>query len=135
MVAQLLKPLTGVHSIHPRVNRMSDFFQLSLRKVIQPSEVIGIPQLRNTDSLGLIYLQTAIDDFLEIAGDGRPHLAAIEWQRQVIPEIILQFAEGVGSIAVQQFIYEDSECPDIRLRAIDAINVTLRRHIQRRSDV
>ena len=81
MIAQLLKPFTGVHSIHPRVNRMCDFFKLSLRKVKQPSEIIGIPQLRNTDPFGLIYFQAAEDDFLEVAGDGWPHLAAIEWQR------------------------------------------------------
>ena len=70
MIAQLLKPFAGVHPIHPRVNRMRNFFQLSLRKVIQPSEVVGIPQLRNADSFGLIDLQAAEDDFLEVAGDG-----------------------------------------------------------------
>ena len=101
VIAQLLEPFTGVHSIHPRVYRMRDLLQLSLRKVIQPPEVIRIPQLRDTDSLRLIYLQTAEDDFLEIAGDRRPHLAAIEGQREVIPEVVLQFAEGVRSVAMQ----------------------------------
>lgn len=101
MIAQLLKPFTGVHSIHSRVNRVRDLLQLSLRKVIQPSEVIRIPQLHNADSFGLIYLKAAEDDFLKIAGDRWPHLAAVEGQRKVIPEIVLQFAEGVRSIAVQ----------------------------------
>lgn len=81
VAVKLLKPFAGVHPIHSRVNRMRDFFHLSLCKVIQPPKVVGIPQLRNADSFGLIDFQAAEDDFLEVACDGGPHLAAVERQR------------------------------------------------------
>ena len=54
-------------------------------------------------------------------------------------KILLQLQLGsacrIWSLPVQELVYEDSKCPDIGLGAIDVVDKSFRRHVDRRPDV
>lgn len=92
-------------------------------------------QLKHTNTFCLIDVHTLHNDLFYLSGQLRSQLALADRNGKALLQFSFGFAVWERSLAMQKFVDEHPECPNVSFRAIDVMNEALGRHVNRRADV
>lgn len=96
--------------------------------------VYPVPHACKTHPLGLIHLQTFLDELLNVLGNGDAFFELDGDPGHLVNQLILSPALPRG-FTVQQLIQHDSDRPDIILDGVDVLLECLGRHVKRAAHI